>query len=108
MTETLLVAICGLATYLWRGLGVVLSGRVRTDSAIFTWVGCVAWAMIAGLTVRILLMPSGVLAETAFIDRAIGTAVALAVFFLLTRRNLFLGVIAAFVTMTLLSMARAV
>jgi branched-subunit amino acid transport protein len=108
MTETLLVAICGLATYLWRGLGVVLSGRVRTDSAIFTWVGCVAWAMIAGLTVRILLMPSGVLAETAFIDRAIGTAVALAVFFLLTRRNLFLGVIAAFFTMTLLSMARAV
>jgi branched-subunit amino acid transport protein len=99
MSETLLVAICGLATYLWRGLGVVMSGRIRTDSAVFTWVGCVAWAMIAGLTMRILLMPSGVLADTAF--------VALAVFFLLTRRNLFLGVIAAFATMTLLSILRA-
>lgn len=107
MSETLLVAICGLATYLWRGLGVVMSGRIRTDSAVFTWVGCVAWAMIAGLTMRILLMPSGVLADTAFVDRAIGTAVALAVFFLLTRRNLFLGVIAAFATMTLLSILRA-
>lgn len=107
MAEALIVAICGATTYLWRALGVVVSGRVRTDSAVFTWVGCVAWAMIAGLTMRILLIPSGVLADTAFVDRALGTAVALAVFFLLTRRNLFLGVIAAFATMTLLSILRA-
>lgn len=104
MAESLLIAICGAATYLWRGLGVVLSGRVRTESAVFTWVGCVAWAMIAGLTVRILLMPSGVLAETTLADRLGGTAIALLVFFVLSRRNLFLGVMSAFVAMVALSL----
>jgi branched-subunit amino acid transport protein len=104
MTETLLVAICGAATYLWRGLGVVVSGRVRADGAVFTWVGCVAWAMIAGLTMRILLMPAGVLAETALLERAIGCAVALLCYFVLSRRNLFLGVGSAFATMIVLSL----
>jgi len=104
VTESLLVAICGAATYLWRGLGVVLSGRVRTESPVFTWVGCVAWAMIAGLTMRILLMPAGVLAETSLLDRAIGSAVAMLLYFVLSRRNLFLGVGSAFVTMIVLSL----
>lgn len=104
MAESLLVAICGAATYLWRGLGVVVSGRLRSDSAAFTWVGCVAWAMIAGLTMRILLMPSGVLAQTSLLDRAIGSAVALCCYFVLSRRNLFLGVGSAFLTMILLSL----
>ena len=104
MAEALLVAICGAATYLWRGLGVVVSGRVRADSAVFTWVGCVAWAMIAGLTMRILLMPAGVLAETTLLDRAIGCAVALLCYFVLSRRNLFLGVGSAFATMIVLSL----
>jgi len=104
MTETLLVAFCGAATYLWRGLGVMVSGRVRADSAVFIWVGCVAWAMIAGLTMRILLMPAGVLAETALAERAIGCAVALLCYFVLSRRNLFLGVGSAFATMIALSL----
>lgn len=104
MTEVLMVAICGAATYLWRGLGVIVSGQIRTDSAIFTWVGCVAWAMIAGLTMRILLLPSGVLAETTLVERGIGVAIPLLVFFVLSRRNLFLGVGSAFVTMTLLTL----
>lgn len=104
MAEALIVAICGATTYLWRALGVVVSGRVRTDSAVFTWVGCVAWAMIAGLTMRILLMPAGVLAETTFLERAIGCAVALLCYFVLSRRNLFLGVGSAFATMIVLTL----
>ena len=59
-----LVMACGLSTYLWRGLGVLLSGRIRADGEFFRWAGCVAYAMIAGLTVRILLLPTGTLAFT--------------------------------------------
>src|SRR5690606_17161719 len=38
----LLVLACGLATYVWRGLGVLLSGRFSADGEFFTWAGCVA------------------------------------------------------------------
>lgn len=108
MAEPLLIAICGAATYLWRGLGVMLSGRMRTDTAVFVWVGCVAWAMIGGLTVRILLMPAGILAETSLVDRMIAAAVALLVFFVLSRRNLFFGVGSGFVAMIVLSLLQRI
>ncbi len=88
-----LIFLCGAATYVWRGLGVVFSGRIRTDSALFVWVGCVAYAMILGLSTRIILMPSGALADTLLSHRLIATAVALGVYFAL-RRNLFFGTVA--------------
>ncbi len=90
----LLLAACGVATYLWRGPGVLVSARVDPSSEAFTWVSCVAYAIIAGVVARMLLMPSGELADTSSAERAIGTAAALAAYFLLTRRNLFIGVAA--------------
>jgi len=86
----LLIVLCGLATYFWRALGVIFSGRLRTDSPWLEWVGCVAYAMIAGLTVRIILMPSGGLAQTFLADRLLACGVALVAYFA-TRRNLFVG-----------------
>ena len=90
----MLLAACGVATYLWRGPGVLLSARVDPSSEAFVWVSCVAYAIIAGVVARMLLMPSGVLAEATALERATGTAVALGVYFVLTRRNLFAGVAA--------------
>jgi branched-subunit amino acid transport protein len=90
----MLLAACGVATYLWRGPGVLLSARVDPSSAAFIWVSCVAYAIIAGVVARMLLMPSGVLAEATALERATGTAAALGVYFVLTRRNLFAGVAA--------------
>jgi branched-subunit amino acid transport protein len=55
---------------------------------------CVAYAIIAGLVSRMLLMPTGVLAEATLAERAIGSAVALTAYFWLTRRNLLVGVVA--------------
>jgi branched-subunit amino acid transport protein len=101
----LLIAACGLGTYLWRGLGVALSGRIEPDSELFQWAACVAYAMVAGLIVRIIVMPTGVLAETALADRLAACAVALAVFYA-ARRNLFAGVIAGAGTIIALSYAR--
>lgn len=94
----LLVFACGLGTYLWRGLGVLLSGKVSANGEFFTWAGCVAYAMIAGLTVRILLLPSGTLASTPLWARLVACAIALAAYFL-CRRNLFVGIAAGFIAL---------
>jgi branched-subunit amino acid transport protein len=101
----ILLALCGLATYAFRGLGTLLSGGLRAESEVFTWVSCVAYAMIAGLIARMLLMPTGALAETSALERAIGTAAALGAYFVLTRKNLFAGVFAGAVAVWLLRLA---
>ena len=101
----LLVVACGLGTYLWRGVGLLISGRVRADSDFFLWAGCVAYAMIAGLTVRIMLLPSGTLAQTLLWERLFACAVALAVYFVV-RRNLFVGIAAGFAVLVALESVR--
>jgi branched-subunit amino acid transport protein len=98
----LLLTICGLATYLWRGPGVLISAGIDPESEAFTWISCVAYAIIAGLVSRMLLMPTGVLAETTLLERAIGSAAALVVYFRLSRRNLFVGVFAGAVALWLI------
>jgi len=87
----LLVLVCGAGTYLWRGLGVMISGTIRPDTALYSWVASMAYAMISGLIVRVVLMPSGILSETLLADRLLACALAFAMFFL-GRRNLFIGV----------------
>ena len=88
----LLLLGCGAATYLWRGLGVLLSGRINPQSAMFEWVSCVAYALVAGLIARIIVMPSGLLAQTALMDRLLACAVAF-VAYRLARRNMFVGLV---------------
>ncbi len=96
MTEfTLLSIACGLGTYLWRGLGVAISARIRPESELFAWIGCVAYAMLAGLISRVILMPSGALEHTALWQRLAATGIALLAYLLLTRKNLFAGVMAS-------------
>jgi branched-subunit amino acid transport protein len=102
----LLVLACGLATYLWRGLGMLVSGRVRMDSEFFIWAGCVAYAMIAGLAVRILLLPTGTLAATPLPERLVACVIALVVYFVF-RRNLFVGIAAGFVALVSLVAIRS-
>jgi branched-subunit amino acid transport protein len=100
------VLAAGAGTYFWRALGVVLSGRIRTDGALFQWIGCVAYAMIAGLAVRILILPTGALAAAPLADRLGACALAYAAY-MLTRRNLFAGVGTGFAAITLLQLVRA-
>lgn len=90
----LLLTACAVLTYLWRGIGVALSGSVNAESEAFAWISCVAYAMIAGLVARMLVMPTGALAETSLLERFLGSAAALGAYFWATRRNLFAGVAA--------------
>jgi branched-subunit amino acid transport protein len=102
MDTWVLLAICGLATYLWRGPGVLISAGIDANSAVFTWISCVAYAIIAGLVSRMLLMPTGVLAETTLLERGIGSAAALGAYFWVSGRNLFAGVSAGALTLWLM------
>jgi branched-subunit amino acid transport protein len=97
--ELWIVALASIAaTYLWRGLGVLLSGRLRIDSELFNWVACVAYAMIAGLIMRIIVMPTGLLAQTLLADRLTACAFALLAFYF-SRRNLFIGVVTGMIVL---------
>ena len=101
----LLLALCAAATYAWRGLGALLSGGIDARSEAFNWISCVAYAMIAGLIARILVLPTGALAETSLLERALGSTAAMGAYFWLTRRNLFAGVFAGAAAVWLLKWA---
>lgn len=93
-----LILVCAAATYLWRGLGVLLSGKMRADGEIFTWVGCVAYAMVAALIARMIFLPAGTLAATSLAERLLAIAVALFAYYA-SRKNLLLGILAGFAVM---------
>lgn len=100
-----LLLACGLATYLWRGPGVLIAVRLDPKGEAFAWISCVAYAIIAGLVSRMLILPTGALAETTAVERALGSAVALTVYFRLSKRNLLAGVLAAAVALWLIRIA---
>jgi branched-subunit amino acid transport protein len=89
----LAILTAALATYVWRALGVFLAGRLRADSAAMGWIGCVAYAILAGLIMRMLLLPVGLLEQTALVVRVAAAAVGIAVF-VAVRRNVLIGVLA--------------
>src|SRR3546814_3148285 len=88
------VMLAGAAiTYFWRALGVALAGRLRPDGRLFDWVGCIAYALLAGLISRMIVLPIGPLAETTLGARLASVPIAVAIFLGL-RRNVLLGVAA--------------
>jgi branched-subunit amino acid transport protein len=101
MLELWLLALaCAAGTYLWRGAGVLLSGRIKTDGELFRWATCVAYAMVAGLIVRIIVMPTGTLGETLLADRLAACALAVAAYYA-SPRNIFVGVFAGVIAIVL-------
>lgn len=98
----LAILVGGLVTYFWRALGVALSGRIDPRGAVFEWVACVAYALLAGLIARMIVLPVGPLAETPLGARVAAAVIALAIFFAL-RRNLGLGVAAGAGALVLLT-----
>jgi branched-subunit amino acid transport protein len=102
----LLVILCAIATYVWRGAGVLLSGRIATDSDFFAWITCVAHAMVAGLIMRVIMMPTGLLATSLLTHRLVACGLGLAVYYA-SRRNLFIAVGAGALALTVMNYLRA-
>jgi branched-subunit amino acid transport protein len=55
-----LIGAC-VGTYLCRAVGVFFSKRIHPESEIFRWLSAVTYAMVAALTVRMILLPIGLL-----------------------------------------------
>jgi branched-subunit amino acid transport protein len=89
--------LASLGTYLWRGLGVLLSGKISQDGPLFRWITCVTYAMVAALVVRIIVLPVGALSQISLTYRLIAVGAALAVMVL--RKN---ALVPALTTGTLL------
>lgn len=83
--------LASIGTYTWRGLGVMLSGKLSQDSPMFRWVTCVAYAMVASLVIRIIVLPVGVLTQVPMSYRLIAAGVALSI--MLLRKNALLPAI---------------
>ena len=85
----IVVLIAGAAaTYVWRALGVALSGRIDPTGPVFEWVGCVAYALLAALIARMIVMPVGPLEATDLGSRLISAAIALVAFFPCAQKHL--------------------
>ena len=89
----LLVLACTLATFVWRGGGLLVSRTIGADGAVMRCLTCIAYATLAALIARIVFLPTGLLEATALWERLAALAVALALFFA-TRMNLLVGVVA--------------
>jgi branched-subunit amino acid transport protein len=61
-TPWLALVGASVGTYFCRAIGVLLSDQINQESEIFRWLSAVTYAMVAALTVRMILMPIGVLA----------------------------------------------
>jgi branched-subunit amino acid transport protein len=68
-----------LVTYFWRALGVLVAGRLDPNGPLFEWVGCVAYALLAGLTARMIVLPIGPLQATDLGCRLVAAASAVVV-----------------------------
>lgn len=51
-----------VGTYLCRALGVLMAGRLNPESEVFRWLSAVTYAMVASLSVRLVVLPQGPLA----------------------------------------------
>lgn len=81
----ILLILASLGTYVWRGLGVLLSGKISQEGPLFRWITCVTYAMVAALVVRIIVLPVGALSQVSLTYRFIAVGAALAV--MIARKN---------------------
>jgi len=83
----LLIFLVGcLPTVVWRFLGVYFGEKITEDSEIFVWVKAVATALIAALVMRIVIAPTGLLAQTALSSRVLALVAAVVIYALMRPR----------------------
>lgn len=98
----LLIAFACLGTASWRFLGVVIGDRIPKDSIWSDWINAVAYAMVAGVMMLIVVFPTGIMATSALSWRLAALAVALLLMTL--TRSFTASVVGSVVTFVLMSM----
>ena len=83
----LLVASSGI--FVWRFLGVVLSSKIEKDSFFAKWINAIAFAMTTALMTRIIIFPTGALAETELIERIVPFLIGIIIFLFFPKKPIF-------------------
>ncbi len=76
-----------LANAVWRVFGAALSGGIKVDSQAMIWVRHVSTALVAGLVAKMVLFPTGALAQAELWMRLLAFAAGFGLF-LVTKRLL--------------------
>nr|WP_210387954.1 AzlD domain-containing protein [Ciceribacter sp. L1K22] len=89
-----IVIICAgwLATDIWRWLGVLAGNRLDEESEALRWVKAVATALVMAVTVKLIVFPTGSLADTPLWLR-LGATIAGFAAFLATGQRVAVGVV---------------
>jgi len=94
------------ATYFWRVAGIVVASRIKPDSDLAKWFTAVAYAVLAGLIARMIVLQDGALASAPVPDKIAGLAIGLTAYFI-GGRNVPLGTASAFIAFAVLAFIRA-
>ena len=97
----ILVALAVLGTASWRLLGVVIGDRIPKDSIWSSWINAVAYAMVSGVMMLIVVFPTGIVA-TSDLSWRLG-ALAVALLAMLITKNFVISISASVFTFVLLS-----
>ncbi len=89
----LFIVVAGwIATDLWRWLGVIAGNKLREDSEALNWVRAVATALVMAVTAKLIVFPTGTLADSPVWLR-IGAAALGFIAFLASGQRVFVGVV---------------
>ena len=83
----IVIVVTSVATYLSRFLGVLSSEKIKETSKIYRWFNCLAYSTLAALIARMVIFPSGALAEVDYPIRIIVLISSILIFYL-GKRNL--------------------
>jgi branched-subunit amino acid transport protein len=103
LATTGLILACAAGTYVWRGVGVWVADRIDVNGEWFRWLTCIAFALLAGLVSRVVMLPVGELAQTLWWQRLVGITLAI-VAFRLSRKNQLVGVLVGAASLPLLGL----
>ncbi|GGF56098.1 hypothetical protein GCM10007301_14650 [Azorhizobium oxalatiphilum] len=95
LIASLIVIVVGfLPTEVWRWLAIFAGRRVEAGSELFLWIKAVATALLAAVVGRLVFMPTGALVGVPLSLR-LASVVAGVLAFLLIKRSVLAGVVAA-------------
>jgi branched-subunit amino acid transport protein len=100
-----LMSAC-VGTYVCRAVGVKLSGHINQDSEVFRWLSSVTYAMVAALTVRMIVLPIGLLATVPLLLRLLICGLSLLVMVSSPQRRLGPALLTGTLLMLLYGVAR--
>ena len=76
------ILVTSLATFLSRFLGAVTSEGIKETSKLFKWFNCLAYATLAALIARTIILPAGILTDASYSSRLVVVLLSVFVFFI--------------------------